>query len=458
MLTRISALLLAVTVSFAPSAHAQTVSNLAALEGLAPVSALERSARGRAALAANLQITLAIQHGTAREPLLEPFAAQQEQSLRDAFVTASDAFDLADGLGSTLGRVYQSATRDTRADGGKPRFTNLSPAVARLIIYAAATAYSDSAVAKHFFANATLDGRTAASSQALAIFKVFHGIPDIFGRAYGLPAGSIGARGNPRPFLTAPHLTTFQGRDFFGLPLSNIAYLRGPKQDLINSPSYPSGHTTYGYTESLLLALLVPERYPQMVVRAAEYGNDRIIIGAHYVMDVIAGRTLAEHDLAQLLAGKAGYVGVKRHQILIEDFDRALRQARVDFRRALVSGCRGAMAACARADDSRFAHPRRNHALYEFTQTYGLPVVFPRNAKHIEDVGKLAPEAGYLLSAAFPYLTLARADAILTATEGPGGGFLDNGSAFGVYSRLDLYRASEAAIALARAAAGSVRQ
>ncbi len=75
-------------------------------------------------------------------------------------------------------------------------------------------------------------------------------------------------------------------------------------------------------------------------------------------------------------------------------------------------------------------------------------MVFERNAKGAEDVGRLAPEAGYLLTTAFPYLTLAQADAILTSTEGPGGGFLDNGSAFGVYSRLDLYRAAEQAIAM----------
>jgi hypothetical protein len=43
---------------------------------------------------------------------------------------------------------------------------------------------------------------------------------------------------------------------------------------------------------------------------------------------------------------------------------------------------------------------------------------------------------------AYPNLILTQADDILTATEGPGGGFLDDGMAFGVYSRLDLYRAS----------------
>jgi hypothetical protein len=62
---------------------------------------------------------------------------------------------------------------------------------------------------------------------------------------------------------------------------------------------------------------------------------------------------------------------------------------------------------------------------------------------------------GYLLTAAFPRLTLAQADRILTQTEGAGGGFLDDGSAFELYSRLDLYQAGwrAAAVALAAGAA-----
>ena len=47
-----------------------------------------------------------------------------------------------------------------------------------------------------------------------------------------------------------------------------------------------------------------------------------------------------------------------------------------------------------------------------------------------------------MLTTAFPSLTLEQADQILTETEGPGGGFLDNGSSFGVYSRLNLYAAA----------------
>ena len=79
------------------------------------------------------------------------------------------------------------------------------------------------------------------------------------------------------------------------------------------------------------------------------------------------------------------------------------------------------------------------------TQTYGLPIVYPGVAAATEDVAKTAPEAGCLLTAAFPHLTLAQADQILTETEGPGGGFLDNGSNFGLYSRLNLFAAAEKA-------------
>ena len=63
----------------------------------------------------------------------------------------------------------------------------------------------------------------------------------------------------------------------------------------------------------------------------------------------------------------------------------------------------------------------------------------PETAGRVEDVGQVAPEAGHLLTAAFPALSLDEANLILTETQGPGGGFLDDGSEFGVYSRLDLY-------------------
>jgi hypothetical protein len=318
-----------------------------------------------------------------------------------------------------------------------------------LIAFTNGTTRADSNSAKYFFGNETKDGKTAVSAEAATVMAYAKGIPDIFGHAYDHLAGSAKAdlHGNSRPFQTEPHLALFSGKDFFGIRSGNLDYLRGPAQDLRNSPSFPSGHTTFGYAESLLLALLVPQRYREMLTRAAEYGNDRIIMGAHYAMDVLGGRTLATYDIAQLLADNAEYVEAKRGSLMIGNYRNALAAARADMAAALEKGCGHVLEICLHEDESRFADPVKDRAFFEATQTYGLPVVFVQTAGRTEDVVQLAPEAGYLLTTAFPNLTLAQADAILTKTEGPGG-FLDDGSAFGVYSRLDLYRAVEKVIKL----------
>jgi hypothetical protein len=434
-------------------AQAGADTGLAAIGGLVPVTALANSPEGQAALNANFKVTGAIQDGSARQPLLLPWPGAQEQALKDAFITFSNANALADALGSKLGGAYQAATACTMPEGSRaPHCADLSPAVAKLIGYAVITTEKDAGAGKFFFANATTDGKTPAPPELIKAMSAIGGKPDMFGRAYNLPAGSPGANpfGNSRPFQTEPHLTPIEAPDFFGQPSNNAAYLRGPAQDLTKSPSYPSGHTAYGFTESLLLALLAPERYAQMVVRAAEYGNSRIIVGAHYAMDVVGGRTVALYDLAQLLANKPGYVGVERRSTKIDDFRAAVAEAKVEFDKVLSAPCGGPVSGCISGDSSRFADPERDEKFYNATQTYDLGVVFKQNADKKEDVAKLAPEAGYLLTVAYPKLTLEVADEILTETEGPGGGFLDDGSAFGVYSRLDLYHAALKAAAVQR--------
>ncbi|MGZ6186452.1 MAG: phosphatase PAP2 family protein, partial [Candidatus Binataceae bacterium] len=359
---------------YAPGAHAQTDANLASYRGLAPVTALENSPEGKAALAANLAATGGIQDGSAHQPTLMAFAEQQQQALKDAFITSKNARQLADALGTKLGAAYQA-----RATGD----ANIAQSVAAFIGYAFSTSNSDSTGGKYFFAKLAMpDTKTPVSTEAAAILTKVNGKPDMFGRAYGLPAGSPGgdAHGNARPFQTEPHLLSFRGIDLTGAQSNSIAYLYGPAQDLRDSPSFPSGHTTYGYTESLLLGLLVPERYAQMVVRGAEYGNSRVMLGAHYTMDVLAGRTLALYDLAHLLANAKGYAGVDRNGVKIDDFRKALATARADATKALEAGCGAAIAACAKDDQSRFADPARNRAFYVSTQTYGLPVVFAGHA------------------------------------------------------------------------------
>jgi len=440
-------LFLAALVAFMSlQAVAQTATNMAVLKGLAPVTVLLNSKEGKAALAANYTVTDGIQTGAIRQSTLLPFPEQQQQALRDAFITSGNLAELADGLGTTVGAAYLARAHYI----DQTHYTNLSKSVADVIAYTDRITGMDSSSGKFFFANATTDGKTPVSAEALEILKKNKGETDIFGKSYGFPAGMSGADafGDSRPFQTEPSTARFFGPDYLNIPADNTVYNRGPVMNLINSPSYPSGHTTYGYTGALILAMLVPERYPQMIARAAEYGNDRIIIGAHYAMDVLAGRTLALYDMAHLLANDPLYMGIAiKGAPPIRDFQSAIRKARTDATTALETACGNSIQECSREDTGRLSNPAANEAFYADTQTYNLPVVYPDNANRIEDITKLAPEAGYLLTAAFPLLTLDEADHILTETEGPGGGFLDDGSSFGVYSRINLYAAAGRAAA-----------
>src|SRR5271166_2638377 len=366
-------------------------------------------------------------------------------------ITDGNLAQLADGLGTTLGAAYQARAHYL----DRERFTNVSKAVADVIAYANSTTGSDST-----------DGKKPVSDDAMAIFKDVDGASDPFGRSYGRPAGTLGADafGDSRPFQTEPTILPIVGPDYFNVPASNDVYNRGPIMNLIDSPSFPSGHTTYGYMGSILLAVMVPDRYQAMIARGAEYGNDRIIIGAHCAMDVLGGRTVATYDLAHLLANDPAYMNRPLRNVAtmtatseaqvpatIGDFRAAVATARADLTKALEVACGDTVAACARQDTGRFNAPAMNEAFYATTQTYGLPVVNPATADKVEDVGALAPEAGNLLTAAFPKLSLEEANRILTETEGPGGGFLDDGSGFGVYSRIDLYAAAGRAAAQSRA-------
>jgi hypothetical protein len=429
-------------------AGAQTATNIAVLKGLAPLTILNKSYAGEAALASNFTVTGGIQTGAVRQTTLLPFADQQQQALRDAFITGGNLAQLSDGLGTALGSAYLARAHYL----DRERFTNISPAVAGLIAYTNATTRDDSNSAKFFFANGTTNGKQAVSEEAAQIFKAIGGMPDTFGRNYGRPAGNPGsdAYGNSRPFQTEPQVLPIVGVDYLNAPADNIVYNRGPVMNLIDSPSFPSGHTTYGYMGTILLAVLVPDRYQQMIARGAEYGNNRIFMGAHYAMDVLGGRTLATYDLAHLLANDPTYMGrTLKGAPVINDYQAALKAARADILAALQAACGDTVQACAAQDVSRFNNPAMNEASYLATQTYALPVVYPQNAGKLEDVGKMAPEAGYLLTTAFPSLALEQANQILTETQGPGGGFLDDGSAFGVYSRLNLYAAAGRAAQLA---------
>ena len=192
---------------------------MAALRGLAPVSALSSSPAGRATLASNYTVTGGIQTGVIRQPTLMPFVEQQQQALRDAFITDGNLAQLTDGLGTTLGAAYQARAHYL----DRERFTSVSKAVAEVIAYANSTSGSDSNAGKYFFANGTTDGKKPVSDEAMAIFKDVGGASDPFGQSYGRPAGTPGADlyGDSRPFQTEPTILPIVGPDYFNVPASN---------------------------------------------------------------------------------------------------------------------------------------------------------------------------------------------------------------------------------------------
>jgi hypothetical protein len=255
-------------------AEAQSATDLAVLRGLAPVTVLSKTPEGRAALAANFTVTGGIQTGAISQPTLLPFAEQQQQALRDAFITSATLAQLADGLGTTLDAAYVARAHSI----DRSNSTKLSQAVADLIAYANATTSANSNSGKFFFANGTTDGTVPASAEAMAILKEMGGHTDIFGTSYGLPAGTPGADkyGDSRPFQTEPTVAHFIGLDYFNAPADNSVYNRGPIMNLVDSPSYASGHTTYGDTGSVVLAVLVPERYPQMSRNCPRWVNTAV--------------------------------------------------------------------------------------------------------------------------------------------------------------------------------------
>ena len=62
-------------------------------------------------------------------------------------------------------------------------------------------------------------------------------------------------------------------------------------ESLAKSASYPSGHATVAWAWGLILAELAPDRATEILRRAREIGDSRIICGVHYLSDVEEGRT-----------------------------------------------------------------------------------------------------------------------------------------------------------------------
>lgn len=72
------------------------------------------------------------------------------------------------------------------------------------------------------------------------------------------------------------------------------------EDDLRDSGAYPSGHSFLGWLFAMTLSEVNPSQQTQLMKRAYEYGQSRVILGYHWQTDVTAGRLVAGAVFARL--------------------------------------------------------------------------------------------------------------------------------------------------------------
>jgi outer membrane autotransporter protein len=193
--------------------------------------------------------------------------------------------------------------------------------------------------------------------------------------------------------------------------------------------------------------MLVPETYQRFLTRASEYGNSRIVLGAHYPLDVMMGRVLGTYDVVQMMNNNPKYLNATVNGVFGigdlttgNDFKTLFNNARTDVVNLLQNGCGSTIAVCLAASaQDRFSDYQKNKADYLFRLTYGLAPTGPTNLAPVVPTG-----AEVLLSTRFPYLNDAQRREVLATTELPSGSPLDPLTGpYAGYARLNLFAAAD---------------
>uniref|UniRef100_UPI0035C99D9B autotransporter outer membrane beta-barrel domain-containing protein n=1 Tax=uncultured Methylobacterium sp. TaxID=157278 RepID=UPI0035C99D9B len=359
------------------------------------------------------------------------------------------------GLGPVLGAIYQTGIRASTATTG-PLAATFS-----LLNNAYNFTSADLGVAKNFFANgaATNPGTTPAGyvpvpavAPAGFTLPTANGLPNtrdsVYDLAYGVTSRQAGqdVYGSSRPVQVAPNSYNI----FDPTALNGLA----------TNPSFPSGHTNYAITDSILLAMLVPQQYQNLIARGAEYADSRIVLGVHYPLDIIASRAFASYDLAQAFTNPA-YINNAATTGTAINLPSLFTAAANELQSYEATQCGASVATCAASAANTTNNPyvpsAANQALYQSRLTYGLPTLtFAQAPREAAPAG--GPDASILLAPLYGGSTTA------ARTLAPLGGLYGAlqtstinqiilntemnalaafyGSALSYWSRIDLYSAA----------------
>lgn len=122
-------------------------------------------------------------------------------------------------------------------------------------------------------------------------------VADIFSFNVVSTYASKRAAMHPRPYLNRAESSYGGTNDLAGLP-ATLDIKQSPSwlehvpgySNLQKNSSYPFGHTTGAYSWGIALAGMIPELAPQIMARTSEAGNNRIVLGVHYPLDIMGGR------------------------------------------------------------------------------------------------------------------------------------------------------------------------
>ncbi|MFT4297459.1 MAG: phosphatase PAP2 family protein [Micropruina sp.] len=372
---------------------------------------------------------------------------QQFRALQNAAYLNSDgsgydqSISIADGLGRRLGQIY--------AQG---RISGELPKVAALINNSNGTggAYVSTSNAKAAFSyprpflNADPTApKVAGDTDACAPSKV---------NSSSLKSIRTGkrwadAKGNLKITRVPATVDTTHAFASIDVTLDPIYGEAG----LCTGGSFPSGHTTSAYQAGITLATLLPELAPQILARTSEAGNNRIVLGVHYALDIIGGRI-------------SGEVAVASRWSDAKFRSEVLNPAREELVSYLEAKCGARLATCIAKDKSYLNNPYggatipgggkqkvtdRKSALKVYTErlSYGFAPVFST---------RLSPSvprsAAALLRTTYPTLNDNQRRQILAQTEIRSGHPLDTtvssrvGTAPASWQRLNLAAAMSASV------------
>ena len=358
---------------------------------------------------------------------------QQFRALQNSAYLASDgsgydqSISIADGLGKRLGAFYVKG----RIDGKLPLTsalvnTSTGSTGAYISTSAAKAAYSHPRPFLPADPNATpVPGDTEGCAPSVVNSS------SLAGNRKGKPwADSEGNLKITRVPATVDTTHEFATTDVALDPIYGVA-------GLCAGGSYPSGHTASAYEAGITLATLLPELAPQILTRSSEAGNNRVVLGVHYALDVVGGRMGGE------IAVSARWSDAKFRT-------KVLAPARKELVTYLTAQCKAqlhisTLSKCIAADTSYANNPyggakipggtaqivtNRKSALKVYTERlgYGFKPTSSTKLKASVPAG-----AENLLRTTYPSLTASQRRQILAQTQVASGHPLDTSAAHAAY-------------------------